>query len=542
MWNDPATREVRSCEVTGRRFLITEQERDFLRRLTEQNPWFGSPLLPRVKPCEALRRMFASGNMTFLNRVKSALSGTSVLSRYSERDGYRVVTTDEFWSDRVENTEYGRAYDFSRPFFPQFHELMRAVYHVPLNQTNVENSDYVNGGQNIRNCYLCFSILNSQDCLYCLNQFDGNDNIDCVGSVRCQFCFACVDIDGCYECEHCADSWSCSNCFGCVGCRSCRHCLGCSGLEQAEYCAFNQQLDKTSYTQLLAELCLSSHAAREQVLRRCEAATSECRKSLTRHIQTENCSGAYIARSANIHESIHVVGSTDCGYLAVGVESQDCWKGYYSKSQLCYQSTGLNMYNVGYSVVVRDSQDCWYSYFLYGGCAHCFGCAQLKGESYCILNRRYSREEYQELLPRIVAHMRETGEWGMFLSPKLSPHPYSESLARDYLADISDAEILRRGYRPEPAQELAAAASGRRVLDASELPDAVDGLDLSEFAGAVLRCEQTGNNFNLQRRELEFYARFRIPLPRVHWRARMQEKILGRVRIADELDVVDPHG
>jgi len=30
---------------------------------------------------------------------------------------------------------------------------------------------------------------------------------------------------------------------------------------------------------------------------------------------------------------------------------------------------------------------------------------------YCILNKQYSKEEYEELVPKIIEHMQKTGEW-----------------------------------------------------------------------------------------------------------------------------------
>jgi hypothetical protein len=32
-------------------------------------------------------------------------------------------------------------------------------------------------------------------------------------------------------------------------------------------------------------------------------------------------------------------------------------------------------------------------------------------KQYCILNKQYTKEEYEELVPKIIEHMKKTGEW-----------------------------------------------------------------------------------------------------------------------------------
>jgi hypothetical protein len=41
--------------------------------------------------------------------------------------------------------------------------------------------------------------------------------------------------------------------------------------------------------------------------------------------------------------------------------------------------------------------------------SNCFLC--VKNKSYCILNRQYTKEEYEELVPRIIEKMISDGEW-----------------------------------------------------------------------------------------------------------------------------------
>lgn len=523
---------TRRCVVTGESFLVTEAEQDLLRRIGERNFWLGEPLpFPKVKPCEMLRQIFGYGNIAFLSRDRSALSGDTLLSRYPTQDRRKLLTSEEFWSDEVDNCNFGQSYDFDRRFFEQFSELLQNVFYLALSRTNAENSEYTNAAQNVKNCYLCFSVIESQDCLYCIAQYNGTDNVDCVGTYRSQFCYASRDLDGCYECHHCADCWSCQDCFGCSSCRSCKNCFGCAGLERREFCVFNSQYSKHDYESFVASLRLSSHSGRTNAIERCRAYTSSLNFAPFRRINAEQSSGAYIFHSSDIFNSYHVINSQQCGHLLMSKDSRNCWKGWDSRAELCYAAGAWNGQNISYSYSMIGGEDLHYSYFLFN-CASCFGCAMLKNKSYCIFNKQYSKSEYFALLPRIVAHMKKTGEWGSFLPPSQAPHLYNESFGAQHIEQLPDDELARRGYRMGEPAELFSAVGG---IDSSLLPDEIDEDQFDSYAGKVICCETSKQNFNLQRAEIEFYRRFSIPVPHKHWRVRLNELVDARDRMPEDV-------
>ncbi|HQH27069.1 MAG TPA: hypothetical protein PLP17_06705, partial [Oligoflexia bacterium] len=438
----------RKCRITGQKFVVSGDESAHLRRMGELNPQLGELLpLPRVHPFEHLRQLLALGNLNYLYRSQSGCSGKPQLSRYNPDYGYKICTLDEFWSERIDNTEFGAGYDFTRPFFEQFDELLRRVYMQPLNLTNAEGSDYVNGANNVRNCYLCFSVAESQDCFYCIRQYFGNDNAGCVGSNRSQFCYDCVDIDGCCECHHGQDLRSCGGCFGCFDCAGCKNCVGCVGLRSTEFCIFNEQKTKKEYEQFLQQYNLGRHGSRMDLLERCAQFIQSFPHQPSRLINAEDCSGSYITNSKNLHQCCNASTSQDCGYMVLCNKSKDCWRGFAINSELAYASLVLDSYNNLYSYSVFGGGHTLYSWFLYQNCAHCFGCAFLRGKSYCVLNKQYTKDEYLALLPRIAAHMKATGEWGEFFPPAISPHAYGESWTGEFLAPIASNEAARRGYR-----------------------------------------------------------------------------------------------
>jgi hypothetical protein len=124
-------------------------------------------------------------------------------------------------------------------------------------------------------------------------------------------------------------------------------------------------------------------------------------------------------------------------------------------------------------------------------CKNCFGCIGLQHKEYCILNKQYSKEEYEKLKTKIIEHMTKTKEWGEFFPPSLSPFAYNETGAQDFFP-----------LTKEEAEKL-----GFRWLDKdkkeSKIPNSKD----------VLSCEECGKNYKLIPQELKFYKQMSIPTP-----------------------------
>ncbi len=530
----PDSSLLRTCRISGKKFIIHPCEVDLLRRISEVNPAIRAEVpLPTLHPVECVRQMATYGSLMNLYRGKSALSGKAQLTRYNPAYKYLICTQDEYWSDQVDNSQFGREYDFSRPFFEQWNELMHAVYLLPLTNTNNENSEYVNGGQDMKNCYLCFACSQAQDCLYCFTHYHGNDNIECANANKCQFCYHCSDVENCYESQNCVECETCSNCIGCIDCTGCSFCTGCVGIEHRQYCFFNEKLSPEQYQERVRDLNLGSYAARHSFLERLAAFLASSGHVPNRLINVENCTGSYIRRGQNLVYCFNSRNCKDCGYQVAALDSTDCWKGYAINCEFNYNSINYNAYNCHYSYGIFRSESCWYGYVLGNSCAHCFGCSALKQKSYCILNKQYSKGEYMDLVPRIVAHMRQTGEWGQYFPAKLAPHSYEDSWVNDYLTEIPHEEVLRRGYHSDPPLVQPAPPN---AIQGADLPDHIDDAIPAMLLSQPIACATTGAAFNIQEREIAFYQRFKIPLPRTHWRERLVKLIRRRDRMDEHAD------
>ena len=68
----------------------------------------------------------------------------------------KVYSQEIWWSDKWDGRDYGRDFDFSRPFFDQFQELRLSTPRMSLLNSNGENSEYCNLTTDNKNCYLVF--------------------------------------------------------------------------------------------------------------------------------------------------------------------------------------------------------------------------------------------------------------------------------------------------------------------------------------------------------------------------------------------------
>lgn len=137
-------------------------------------------------------------------------------------------------------------------------------------------------------------------------------------------------------------------------------------------------------------------------------------------------------------------------------------------------------------------------------CHDMFGCLQMKKWEYCILNKPYAKEEYEKLHTKIVAHMKETREWGEFFPIELSPFAYNETVAQDlFPLDKSDCEGRGLKWHNEERREI---GSG------SDIPDSIHDVT-DNLIEKTLVCEKTGRPYRLVPQELKFYRRMGVPVP-----------------------------
>jgi hypothetical protein len=171
-------------------------------------------------------------------------------------------------------------------------------------------------------------------------------------------------------------------------------------------------------------------------------------------------------------------------------------------------------------------------------CSYIFGCVGLRNKQYCILNKQYSKEEYEELVPRIIDHMNKMPyidkkgrvyKYGEFFPPELSPFSYNETIAQEYFP-LTKEQAIEQGYRwkdPEPRNYQITTTPDNLPDHIKDVPDSIT----QEIIGCVHeeKCnEQCTQAFKIIPDELQFYRKMNLPLPRLCPNCRHYQRLKQR--------------
>jgi hypothetical protein len=224
--------------------------------------------------------------------------------------------------------------------------------------------------------------------------------------------------------------------------------------------------------------------------------------------QNENVTGNAINGCRNVYKCFDVSELEECSYCTWLHQSKNCMDIYawgFPTTESCEcMEVGDRSYHVLFSISVWNCSNIMYCY-----CANSstdiFGCVSLRNKKYCILNKQYSKEEYERLMPKIIEHMKSTGEWGEFFPMKVSRLAYNQTVAQDYMPiDREHAKKLGAKWADESKIESPA----KKI----EIPDSIHDID-EGICDEVLTCAKTGKPYKIIPQEFKFYKKNNIPVP-----------------------------
>lgn len=501
----------KNCTQCGGPFEVTDDDLKFYEMIS---PVIGGQkqLLSPPTKCPICRHQ---GRLAFRNERNlyyrnSDLSGKQVVTIYSPDKPYKVYDQDEWWGDGWDPLVFGQDFDFNRNFTDQFRELFLKLPRMSLHTIGNENSYYTCYSLYLKNCYLIFGAGYNEDCMYAKYMSFSNDCLDMLACYSCSFCYQGVGSDGCYNCRYFSHCRNCSDCTMIEDCIACKDCIACFGLRNKQYCVLNNQLSKEKYEEFAEKFKNLSYAQIETLKSQLEALKID-KPRISAHIYaSEDSTGDALYNCKNCLQCFHLKESEDCKYLYNSPKSIATHDGVYTAPhgvQYSYNvcsTTGTNListYFVWNCDNVYYSMDCQNSRNL-------FGCVGLKQKEYCIFNKQYTKEQYEELVPRIINHMQGTGEWGEYLSYKLAPCCYNETVAMEYFP-LSKEEAQNLGASwYEGVKTVSNIASSEVVL-----PDTIEGVT-EDICNVTLKCAVMQKDFKVLPAELAFYKRAGIPIPR----------------------------
>lgn len=468
-----------------------------------------------------------------LYRKKEALYSEEIFSTYPEHSLIRIYEHGYWWSDAWDSMKYGRPYDFSRPFFEQLSDLMLVVPKSSREIKTLAKSDYCDNSNNLKNCYLCFDASYCDDCMYGVQFSYSRNSLDITFAARVELCYEIFSSNRCFqvfftiESDNCQDSWFLRDCS------DCRHCFACVNLRHKQYHIFNVPYGKEDYERKLEEFNLGSYESFRELRQRALDFWKQYPYKYAHGNRNINVVGDYVYHSRNVRYSYEIDDGINIRYSQRLVnnasETYDSTS-WGDNSQFMYETLvcGENCHRVIFSMFCwpadRDLEYCVSCH----SSANLFGCVGLRNKEFCVLNKQYTREEYEKLQDKIIAHMNEMPyvdkrgiryAYGEFPPSEISPLTYNETVAADYFP-LTKEEVKRDGFAwSDPEQR-----EYQTTIASRQLPDCIDETTV-EITKEIIGCERCKRAYRILDGELEFYKRFNVPLPRLCHNCRYHDRL-----------------
>lgn len=501
--------QSKTCTNCRQGYYVTDDDVSFYEKMSVPSP----TLCPDCR----FQRRYAWRNERNLYKQTCGLCQRDLITIYSADKPFTIYCNECYHGDGWDPLAFGQDMDFTRPFFEQFRELQLKVPRLYAFVFQNANSEYTNGAAFNKNCYLMFVSDHNEDSSYSYATNNCTQVLDCYGCDECELSYESLDCSKCYKVLYSQDCSDSQNLMFCKNCTNCQDCVGSVNLRNRKYCINNQQYTKEDYVKKIQELGLDTHSGIESFRKNFDTLTSRFINKYYHGQQNKNVAGDYVSNSKNSSEVFDCTQVEDSSYINHGHKISNCYDGYVvvDKSQYSYEivsAIALNNVKFGYCVWHdSDSEYC----DTCENCTNIFGCVGLRKQAYCILNKQYSKDDYDAMVAKIIEHMKSTGEYGEFFPMQLSPFAYNETVAQEYYP-LTEETANAKGI---PWQELGV-RNYQITLEAKNIPDASKDIPES-IENEIVACEHAGRcqdgcttAFRIIAQEHQFLRRMNLPLPR----------------------------
>src|SRR3989338_5472155 len=398
--------ETKNCQNCKKDFTIEPDDFGFYEKIKVPPPTW-------CPECRLFRRLVWRNEHSLFRRPNGVSDSSDfIISIYHPDEKIISYDKETWWSDKWDPCNYGMDYDFSKSFFEQFKELMMRVPHIALFDSRSVNTRFCNMTVEMKNSYLVSATWASEDSMYCNRLW------------RCKFThdsYMCFSTEFGYENVYCKnsnrlffsrESENCLDSYFLYDCRNCSNCILCTNLRNKNYCIENVQYTKEEYLKKKNELALETRFGIEKVKNRFKELWDDAYHKHLKLTNTTNVVGDHVEDARNCYNVFDMEGEAEnvkyANWEIKGCrDSYDVGPGCGGNSELAYE--GVSVVVTGnqilFDAIVWYSSNVSYSYMM-NNCHNCFGCAEMNGKQYCILNKQYSKEEYEQLAPRIIEQMK----------------------------------------------------------------------------------------------------------------------------------------
>lgn len=527
--------EAKICQNCKASFTIEPDDFLFYEKIKVPSPTF-------CPECRIIRRMMWRNERNLYHRKCVTAEGEKdLISNYSDKVPFPVYEQDFWWSDAWDPVIYGMDYDFSKSFLSQWRELLHKVPQPHATNLQNTNSNYCNFTYQSKNCYLSFASDINEDSAYLHQSMKNKNSFDLEGCESMESSLMSYKSKGGYNSSYNYFSYNCIDTHLMWDCHNCTNCFGCVELRNKQNCIFNVEYSKEEYKEKIKEYLDGSYLTLQNNLKKFFNSVLTYPRKFADILLSENVTGNHIRNAHNCHDCFDIANKVDnCRFTAYAFSNTtDCYDLYAGgvNMELGYEimSAGENAQNLFMSAMVWSCSNVHYSIFC-GSSTNLFGCIGLQNKNYCIFNKQYSKEEYKELVPKIIEHMNEMPyvdskenvyKYGEFFPIEFSPFSYNETPAGDYYP-LSKQEALEKGFTWKDKEKN----NYTVTLDSKNIPDNIRDIDESVL-NEVIECEDKDKEyspgaFRMILPEFNLYKKMNLPIPRKSPNARYYERLKHR--------------
>ena len=389
---------------------------------------------------------------------------------------------------------------------------------------NSINSDYGNNIEDSKNCYLTFAAQKNEDCMYGRLLYRNRFVVDSDFVADSELCYECIDCRGLYNSMFCERCQSSTDLMFCFDMRDSNNCIFCTNGRHLSNAILNKKYPKEEYLKKKKEI-LSSYKKLEEAKREFEKLKKETLVKYAFQTKCHNAIGDYMFNCHDTYYGFDSEHSKNCKYIYDAespIDSYDLNNTYYNPELNLDMMGILKTYNAKHSVYAIYCSDVEYCDSV-NNSDSCFGCVGLKKKKYCILNKQYTKEEYEKLKEQIIENMKKEGVYGDFIPPELSPFGYNETLAQEYVP-MTEKEAKEKGFN---WQNQITGTYGKGTIKEKGMPETIEEVT-ENILKEILVCEDCKKNFIITKSEFDFYKRMNIPLPHKDFECRHKDRMLKR--------------
>ena len=512
-----STSSVQACQNCKTDFTIEQEDFNFYEKIKVPSPTWCSE-------CRLIRRLSFQNtwNIYWRNCDKC---GEKTLSIYPPEQKIITYCPPCWWGDSWDGTEYAMDYDPMRPFLEQVKELSEKTPFVALStaHSTLKNSEYCNDLAWCKDCYLVFWADYCDNVYYSSLLNNLKSSLDCLRGFYSELCYECVGINKSYqtffsyECRDCVDVWFSRNCSNCT------NCIECVNLRGASYSIFNVKYTKKEYIEKIKELRLDSWASLQSLKEKAhEFWKTLPYREYNGNSKNLNVTGEDIYSSKNSKEVYMVGGAENCKWtqFVTVPTAKDCmdYSGWGNNASLVYESlaVGENVDSVFFSqVCFPDCVNLEYCFQNIAG-KNNLGCFNLKRKRYCILNKEYSKEEYEKLKEVIIADMKKNPyvdklgrkfPYGEFFPLEFSRFPYNKSNAMLFFPKTKE-QAHSEGYDWKEVQH----PTSKCTMKSEILPQTIKETENS-ILEEIIECVSCTHAYKITQGELGLLRKMNLPVP-----------------------------